>query len=168
MKNFPAEAVTKQNTTAVPAGSSEIVSGEAAMESAGGAFAQLLISTNRFSGILITLSGDLGAGKTTFCRGFLRACGHQGVVKSPTYTLLEDYQTPAGHICHLDLYRLNDPEELEYIGFRDLLESTLLVEWPERVPELADSAQINISIQHRDAESRLLQIVPVDAPVSTS
>ncbi len=129
------------------------------METAGGDFAKQLISSGSLAGAFITLSGELGAGKTTFCRGFLRACGHHGAVKSPTYTLLEDYQTPVGRISHLDLYRLDDPEELEYIGFRDLLETTLLIEWPERVPELADSTTIEISIQHRDTESRTITIV---------
>lgn len=128
------------------------------MEAAGGDFARLLISTDSLAGAFITLSGELGAGKTTFCRGFLRACGHKGSVKSPTYTLLEDYQTSVGRISHLDLYRLDDPEELEYIGFRDLLEATLLIEWPERVPALVDLTTVEISIQHRDADSRILSI----------
>lgn len=129
------------------------------MEAAGGEFARELISSDSLSGAFITLSGELGAGKTTFCRGFLRECGHKGRVKSPTYTLLEDYETPVGRISHLDLYRLDDPEELEYIGFRDLLETTLLIEWPERVPGLAESTTVNIAIQHRDADSRTLTII---------
>ena len=80
------------------------------------------------------LSGDLGAGKTTLVRGFLHACGVQSPVRSPTYTLVETYPLGPMTFVHLDLYRLNDPAELENLGLRDLAVSgyTWLVEWPER------------------------------------
>lgn len=148
-------------TTSGDKPAANLISGEENMQQAGADFAQRLINKGNLHGATIVLSGDLGAGKTTFTRGFIRACGYRGSVKSPTYTLLEPYDTPQGAICHLDLYRLEDPEELEFIGFRDLLEcgTTLLVEWPERVPELQKIADWEIRIGHLDQDSRELDVV---------
>ncbi|MDN5850093.1 MAG: tRNA (adenosine(37)-N6)-threonylcarbamoyltransferase complex ATPase subunit type 1 TsaE [Nitrococcus sp.] len=122
----------------------------------------------------IDLSGALGAGKTTLVRGLLRALGHTGPVRSPTYTLIELYQVADRRLCHLDLYRLSDPEELEYIGLRDLLDgpAVLLVEWPERAGNVLPAADLAIALSvvethrlahlvaHTPIGSALLQRLP--------
>ena len=146
------------------------VRGEAAMEEAGRSLARSLIEKGKLAGAVIFLSGELGAGKTTFCRGFLRECGVADRVKSPTYTLLEQYSTNHARICHLDLYRIDESDELEFLGFRELLEdeACLLIEWPERVPELDALATIRLVISHIDQLSRHLSIRSTESTGSTA
>lgn len=99
----------------------------------------------------VFLRGDLGAGKTTLVRGLLRAAGHSGAVRSPTYTLIEPYELGRRRVFHLDLYRLADPEELEYVGLRDLLgdRQLILVEWPERGEGMLPAADLNLHLEYR-------------------
>ncbi len=112
------------------------------------------------AGMRVYFQGELGAGKTTLVRALVRALGHAGPVKSPTYGLIEPYELAIGKLCHLDLYRLADPEELEYLGLRDLLEeqTLLLVEWPERGGELLPAPDLLIKLSHQ-AERRGLELV---------
>jgi tRNA threonylcarbamoyladenosine biosynthesis protein TsaE len=130
------------------------VENEQAMEALGAK-----IASQCKGGELIVLKGQLGAGKTTLVRGFLKAVGHEGKVKSPTYTLVETY---LDHIHHFDLYRLNDPQELELIGFRDYFHEKAinLIEWPEKAGDLLPKPDIIIEIEMMDANKRKVNINP--------
>jgi len=121
---------------------------------------QLGRAFNQYSGALsVHLLGDLGAGKTTLTRGILRAFGHHGAVKSPTYTLVEAYEFPARTLYHFDLYRLGDAEELEYMGIRDYFaDNTLcLIEWPTRGAGVLPAPELVIDISVA-GEGRRLQL----------
>ena len=131
------------------------IASEAAMEALGGKLAKAVSA-----GCSIYLSGPLGAGKTTLVRGFLRAMGHTGTTKSPTYTLVESYRLGTYEIHHFDLYRVNDPEELEYIGIRDYFAYDgviYIVEWPERGGGVLPKADLKINILY-DGTARKVSI----------
>lgn len=100
------------------------------------------------TGWLLLLKGELGAGKTTLARAMLEALGHTGTVPSPTYTLVEPYDLPQGVVYHVDLYRIADSSELEFLGWTDLREGLLLVEWPERVPAIAGDADLTVELSY--------------------
>ena len=103
------------------------------------------------AGWTVLLSGELGAGKSTFARALIRSAGHEGPVPSPTYTLVEPYLLPRSTIYHIDLYRISDAEELRYLGWEELDDGLRLVEWPDRAPALSDQADLALTLAYEGA-----------------
>lgn len=151
-----------------------IVHGEGDMQLLGAELASLLPMRS-----LVTLSGELGAGKSVLVRSAIHACGYTGRVKSPTYTLIETYECesnvsekqpsdapksidnePGGRrVAHLDLYRLTDPDELEYLGFDDVLEThdLVFIEWPEQGAQRLPVATLHVLIEYADSGTRIVR-----------
>jgi len=119
-----------------------------ATEAAGAALAAALDAAGD-APLCVFLKGELGAGKTTFVRGFLRGLGHEGRVPSPTYTLVEPYAANGRSVWHLDLYRLADGAELEYLGISEMEApgSVLLIEWPERGADYLPDNDLHIHLE---------------------
>lgn len=138
----------------------QIIPSEQAQEALGATLARLVPAA-----CVIYLEGNLGTGKTTLARGFLRGLGHQGAVKSPTYTLVEPYELEGRNCYHFDLYRLGHPEELEYLGVRDLLENDaiLLVEWPERGQGELPEADLILHLEYLDKGRAVEMEAPTEA-----
>lgn len=124
---------------------------EAATAASGVALARALPAL-RQERLLLALSGELGSGKTTLARALLRTLGVAGAVRSPTFTLVEPYETPAGTVHHIDLYRLQPGgAELEALGYRELRAQPglVIVEWPERAGRALGVPDLSIRLEHR-------------------
>lgn len=114
------------------------------------------------AGDVITLSGGLGAGKTTLVRGMLRAMGHEGEVPSPSFALVQPYDHLSLPVLHVDLYRLEDPEEMIELGLDGADDGVLVVEWPEHAGEgaFADALRLTIAMEDEAGTRRLTWTVP--------
>ena len=126
----------------------EVLTGEAATMALGAALAGAGLCRGA-----VYLAGELGTGKTTLVRGFLRAAGVTGTIRSPTFTLVEEYRVGAATVGHYDLYRLSDPEELEFLGLRDHLaaDALLFFEWPERGAGVLPRPDLDIRFEYARA-----------------
>ena len=135
------------------------IRGEAEMEALGQELVKALVKP-----AVVFLTGDLGAGKTVLARAMINALGHTGAVKSPTYTLIEGYELDGWRVSHLDLYRLNDPEELHYIGFRDIVANSdlVIIEWPEKGAGQLPNPSLQITITYSDSDPDTGRSVLID------
>ena len=130
-----------------------------ATEALGARLAGPLAAACAAAPLVVHLEGPLGAGKTTLARGLLRGLGHEGRVRSPTFTLLEPYELSSCQVIHLDLYRLADPGELEYLGLVDMLApgTVALVEWAARGGDRLPRADLRIALDY-DGDGRCAEL----------
>ena len=117
---------------------------------------------------LIFLIGELGAGKTTLCKGILRGLGHKGVVKSPTYNIVETYEISGFLIFHFDFYQISYPKELSNIGIQEYLDTNngvSIIEWPEKMISFLPDPDLEIILNHSEnnEEERTLEIKSKDS-----
>lgn len=124
-----------------------------------------VLATACSNGAVVFLNGTLGMGKTTLCRGILQALGHKGAVKSPTYTLVEPYELSGKTVYHFDLYRLGDPEELEYMGIREYFadNNLCLIEWPECGKGVLPVADLSIDIEADEIDGQVGRALTISA-----
>lgn len=113
---------------------------------------------DNLAGWTLLLTGELGAGKSTFARALIRAAGHTGAIPSPTYTLVEPYSLPRGNVYHVDLYRVSDEEELRYLGWNELDDGCRIVEWPDRALGLAARADLSLTLSYA-GEGRRAELI---------
>ena len=141
-----------------------LLADESATHDFGEKFARDFILNNS-KDLEIHLIGDLGAGKTFLSRSIINSCGWNGMVKSPTYTLLEPYQTDWGEVYHFDLYRLKSPEELEFLGFDDIFAGPgfKFIEWPGQGQGWLPAADVEVSLSLHTPQEKSPATPNVDA-----
>lgn len=134
----------------------ELITSPEQMEALGASLARTLTLP-----AVIFLRGDLGAGKTTLVRGALRELGYEGLVKSPTFTIVESYDLPDLEVHHFDLYRISDPEELDYLGLGEYQSNTSICffEWPDLGDSMVPAATLEVDIKYHP-DGRLAEIRP--------
>lgn len=113
------------------------------------------LAERAFPGMVVAFTGDLGAGKTAFCRGFLRQLGYAGRVTSPTFAIVNEYETDELHVCHFDMYRITDADMLFDIGWDDYLdgEQVLLIEWSENITDELPEGCVTVDIRRGQSDS---------------
>lgn len=137
---------------------------ESTMLRFGKKLAETILKCHTERAVILYFNGDLGAGKTTLTRGMVQGLGFQGNVKSPTYTLVEEYNIAGKMIYHFDLYRLADPEELEFMGIRDYFakDSICLIEWAEKGDGILPAADLLVNIDYYD-DARNITLIAQNA-----
>jgi tRNA threonylcarbamoyladenosine biosynthesis protein TsaE len=132
------------------------LAGAAATRELGASLGRAIAASGAAEPLQIALTGDLGAGKTTLVGGLLAALGHDGPVRSPTYTLIEPYRLAGRDVHHCDLYRLRHPDELDDLGLRELQGpgAVLLVEWSERADGRLGQPDLAVSLSYAGADAR--------------